>query len=449
MLARPLGAHAPTPLWHLVEASLDEAEFLWKRWEQAFSSHSQDLQSLAVWIEERLLGSLEGVRVGAGKAQQELLVPALDDGVDPIRATVAAHLLATEADPNAFEALARALRAATPERLTIFRRALELAGSELLLARLDRELGSLNPRLGAALLDARSFQGREPGGAVAQALGSREPELLAAGLRALRFGASPSGMNAVVSACRSPDPGVRDAALESGLIVAAPEAWALCLELAAQPTPQPRARLLLGLLAPEPRHALLYDALMLETTRREALFALGFTGTRAAAEAAVVAMRDPALAQLAAEAFCAITGLDLEAEGLLAPDADGAPEEPIPFEQEDLDADLVPGPDELLPRPDAEGVASWWRAHAGGFRSGERYLRGRPLQLATLHDALRREPLRRRHAIALDLAVRSHGQLQLQTRTFTHEQERQLHGFSALGGGPGARSPLSASFSRA
>jgi hypothetical protein len=56
--------------------------------------------------------------------------------------------------------------------------------------------------------------------------------------------------------------------------------------------------------------------------------------------------------------------------------------------------------------------------------------------------------MRRRHAIALELAVRTHGRLQLQTRTFSGEQTRQLLSFSEIAGSSGPRSPLAPSFSR-
>lgn len=448
MVSGHSGARSPTPIWNLVEDSLDEAEFLWRRWEEALSSHAQDLEGVSFWIEERLLGSLEGVRVGADAALDQLLLPALD-AEDPFRATVAAHLLATETAPRAFQSLAHALRAAAPERLAIFRRAVELSHSDLLLARLERELAGVSPALGAVWIDARTFQGREPTTAVSDALSSSEPVLQAAALRALRFGAPQLGLNAVTTACRSPDARVVEAAVESGVILGIADAWAAGGHLAAGQAPAPSARLLLGLLGTERDQTSLYDALALEATRQEAMFALGFAGTFAAADAAVQSMQEPALAQLAAEALCAITGLDLEAQNLLAVEAEGAPEEPIPFEQEDLDADLVPTPDELLPHPDVEGVTRWWRANAGRFRPRERYLRGRPLDLTTLRDALRAEPMRRRHALALELAARTHGRLQLQTRTFSSEQKRQLQSFTESAGSSGPPSPLAASFSRA
>ena len=441
------GARSPTPIWSLVEDSLDEAEFLWRRWEQALSSHAHDLEGVSFWIEERLSGSLEGVRVGAEPAFERLLLPALDAD-DSFRATAAAHVLATETAPRAFQLLVHGMKSTAPERLAIFRRAVELSHSDLLLARLERELAGVSPALGAALMDARTFQGREPTMAVAEALSSGELALQVAAVRALRCGAPQFALNAVVSACRSPDAGVVEAAVESGLMLGVADAWSMCRHLAAARAPAPRARLLLGLLGTERDQTSLYDALTLEDSRHEAMFALGFAGTFVAAEAAVQFMREPTLAQLAAEAFCAITGLDLEAQKLLAPEAEGAPEEPIPFEQEDLDANLVPTPDELLPHPDVEGVLRWWRANAGRFSSKERYLRGRPLDLTRLHGALVAEPMRRRHAIALELGVRTHGRLQLQTRTFSGEQKRQLLSFTEMAGGSGPRSPLVPSFSR-
>lgn len=436
-------APGPAPIWSLVNDSLDEAEFLWRRWEVALSTHALDLEGVAFWIEERLFGSLDGVRVGESAALEQLILPALEAD-DLHRATVAAHILATETTPHAFEALAHGMRGATPERLAVFRRAVELSHSDLGLARLERELAHVSPQLSAALIDARTFQGRPPTSAIGEALTSREPALEAAALRALRGGSAQLGRSAVSAGCRSPDAGVLEAAMETGLVLGVPEAWSLCHHLAASAAPAARARLLLALVGSERDHSSLYDALAPEATRREALFALGFAGTLAAADAALRAMQDPALAQLAAEAFCAITGLDLEAERLLAAEED-APVEPIPFEHEDLDADLVPAPEELLPRPDVAGVMSWWSSHGRSFRPGQRYLRGRPLDGAVLREALRAEPMRRRHAIALELAVRTQGHFQVQTRTFTREQKRQLQATLAPAA---ACSPLALSFSR-
>jgi len=442
---RPLGrAATPVPLFRWVESSLDEAEYLWRCWERDLATHDRDLAGLSRWVEGRLLGSLEGLRLGVESALDTLLRPALDAN-DPFRATAAAYALATETSAAGYDALMEALRGAPPERLVGLRRAVELAHSELLVFRLERDLEPLSSPIAAALIDAHVFQQRAPNALLAQALVSSDPMLRAAGLRALRFEKGQVG-GELANALASSDLEVSDAAMESGLWRGDAEAWAYCLHSSIQPIPRPRSRLLLALLGSEQRQMPLVDALALESTRREALFALGFAGTRQAAEASLFAMNQPELAPLAAEAFCAITGLDLEQHGFTLP-VRAAPVEPIPFEEEDLDGHLVPQPDELLPMPDVARVAKWWRQHEREFSSGPRYLRGRTLTLERLQDALHTEPMRRRHAIALELAVRTRGACNVQTRTFTLEQRRQLACLGEVRAGVAA-SPLVNVFSR-
>lgn len=440
-----LQATAPVPLLQWIESSLDEAEYLWRSWEGGLSAHTRDLEGLSFWVEGRLLGSLDGIRVGVPSALETLLRPALD-ATDPFRTSAAAYALATEPSSEGFGALVEALRCAPLERLEPLRRAVELVHSDALLARLEHALEPLSPPLAVALIDSHVFQHRAPPKPLLlQALDSSGPPLRAAGLRALRFETGDVS-GTLVNALASSDVEVSEAAMESGLWHGEAEAWAFCLYSSTQSEARPRARLLLALLGRENRQRALLDALDTDSTRREALFALGFAGTRQAAEASLRVMAQPELAALAAEAFCAITGLDLEQRGLTVPPPD-APAEPIPFEEEDLDADLVPSPDDLLPVPDVAGVNDWWRQHESEFASGQRYLRGRPLALETLRAALDTEPMRRRHAIALELAIRTRGAFRVQTRTFTPEQRRQFARASdarALG----ASSPLAGTFSR-
>lgn len=193
------------------------------------------------------------------------------------------------------------------------------------------------------------------------------------------------------------------------------------------------------------QHGALSDALGARDTAPEALFALGFAGTRDAAELALQAMADESLAPLAAEAFCAITGLDLELHGFTVPRPE-PPREPVPFDAEELDADLVSHPDDLLPVPDVSAVRRWWVDNGRALEPERRYLRGEPHDVPRLHRGLCSEPMRRRHGLALELAVRTHGLLQLQTRAFGEDQKRALaaHGPETLAA---TRSPLAKAFS--
>jgi uncharacterized protein (TIGR02270 family) len=154
----------------------------------------------------------------------------------------------------------------------------------------------------------------------------------------------------------------------------------------------------------------------------DAVWAAGFAGTVAAADACVSAMRSghERILRLAGEAFSAITGLRIERH--FAAEEPAEPEEPIPFELEDLDADLVPAPERSLPLPDPHEVVRWWRRQREGLRPGTRYLDGRELGAESLLAALEAGPMRRRHAHALDLAIRTRGALRIPTRAWTRDQ---------------------------
>lgn len=94
--------------------------------------------------------------------------------------------------------------------------------------------------------------------------------------------------------------------------------------------------------------------------------------------------------------------------------------------QEDLDADLVPRPEDDLPWPNVAAVRGWWDAEKKRFAKGTRYLLGRPFNGSVLVEALETSPMRRRHVLARELALRSQGTLMVRTRAFTHVQRAEL-----------------------
>jgi uncharacterized protein (TIGR02270 family) len=442
-------ARRPLALLDLVEESLDEAEFLWRVWERELDSPARDLAAVTFWVEDRLHGAIEGLRAGGEGAIVGLLGPALD-AESPFRVTAAAHALAAEGGARAVEALAAAVDGADEAKQAGLARAIQLASSPPA-SRLQSALYSRGDAGRALLLDALAFQQRNPGAAALEAAwGAHHPLARAAAWRAARHlppavGARLGGPMA--DALAAPELVVRDAAAESGLILGLPAAWARSLELAQVPGPAGcRARLLVALVGTERDHPVLLAALADEASRHDALFALGFAGTRAAAEACVQAATIPPLARVAAESFAAITGVDLEGERLVAAPAPPA-DEAIPFEADDLDADLRPSPDDALPLPDAPGLARWWERQRGRFAAGQRYLGGQSSRAAALQAALQWGPMRRRHALALELSIRTGGRHQLQTRGFAREQRRQMQSFDPLGAGALAASPLAARFS--
>jgi uncharacterized protein (TIGR02270 family) len=245
-------------------------------------------------------------------------------------------------------------------------------------------------------------------------------------VRAARFAGDSHALAIVERALADDEVAPRNAAIESGLILGSTAAWSRCLQLARAQAPGVGPLLtLIAQLATDREQEPLYAAMDNKELRRHALFAAGFAGTRRAADVCAEALGVEADARLAAEALCAITGLDLQAERLVAPDPP-SPNEPIPFEQEDLDANLVPTPGDLLPRPDVAGVRAWWLTQRGRVPDGARCLAGKSAGLAQLQDALRVGPMRRRHAIALELSIRRQGRYAVATRAFTATQRQQM-----------------------
>jgi uncharacterized protein (TIGR02270 family) len=169
--------------------------------------------------------------------------------------------------------------------------------------------------------------------------------------------------------------------------------------------------------------------------QREAIWALGFGGRRSGADACLDLLAQQRYVGLAAEAFCAITGLDLASAGLLARRAGDDDEAPL-FEDDDLDAALAPSAEERLPQPEVSGVIRWWNGNRARFDPGVRYLGGQPTSLQRLAGALAGGPMRRRAPIAFELAVRTRGRVQVQSRAFLGEQRRRLATFAGTSGGP-------------
>ncbi len=443
-IGRPSG-----PIWRLVEGALDEAEFLWQRWQATLWTHAYDLDGVSFWVEERLLGALDGLRVGGRAALDSLLIPALG-AEDRFRVAVAAHLLATSGEPHAMDALVAAVGESKGARLIALEQGLQLVRSKAVFGILDDVLVSAGPAHRASALRMQAFQQRDPGAQIEQALESDDAALQTAALQALRHTTALAGAVAVERHLGASDPALRDAAIETGLVRGMGGAWARCREVAASSTADAgRTLLLVALLGFHDDQKTVVKAVADEALEKDALFALGFAGTRTAADTCVEAMAAGVQSQLAAEAFAGITGLDLAAERLVAARPVVEREEPIPFEDEDLDANLVPTPADLLPWPDVAGVIRWWNANRARFVDGQRYIRGAPADLTALQRALVEDPMRRRHAIALELAVRTGGRYQVETRALSATQRRQMEAFELLGGVGMRRSRLKPSFSPA
>lgn len=415
--------HMSHTLMDVLEEHLDEAAFLWLQWERSLVAPTFVLNEVA-GLEERLLAHVDGLVLGGASATENLLIPALEAHEDVERITAAAYTLLGSENPSGAEAVRTALESAPPEALPAFQRALELKGYEALPSWFSTLLKQDEPLELALALEVFASHGVDPGPALPDLLRHEEPQVAAAALRAAARLRAPLERQVLQAGLTSPVSALRDSAITAGLQKGHRSAWTAC-----QAAVDSRAN---GLRLPALVLALSGDAREVERLKRlleeprhrpDALWALGFSGQPAAAELCLQWMEDDAVSHLAAEAFCAITGLNLEGR-LAAPHVE---EEPLPpLEEEALDVALTPKPEDDLPRPVAAEVLAWWKESRKNFELDRRYLHGRPFGTEALLESLMTAPMRRRHALALDLALRSRGELRVPTRAFTPYQRKAL-----------------------
>lgn len=421
----------PALPWELLERHLDEAEFLWTQWERGLWDSALTLEEVAGGDEGRLRAHLDALVVAGAPAAWRLLRPALESE-EPARVAAAAWALLAAEDADWRGHLLQRLEDAPEAVAPGVLRALELSERAQLQGWVLQVLPRQPPALQAGLLRVLRLWHVSASSVLGGLDVEAEPALHAEALRAVGF--APPGLEADALLARGLEhalPAVRDAALETGLLLGSRGAWEQARSRAAARAPLPRAALLALAVAGEPRDLrALVEWLEAPETREEALWALGFSGRLAAAEALLPLLRDEALGALAAESFAAITGLPLAPPYLLPvppPEDEEAPEVP----EEDLQEPL-PRPPTPSGRVDGAAVARWWTGMRGGFAAEGRYLRGAPLTLDRLASALEDESMRRRPGLAWELTPRSGGTLRVESRLWTSTQRQQARALAAL-----------------
>ncbi|QQR45132.1 TIGR02270 family protein [Myxococcus xanthus] len=408
--------------WDILEDHLNEASFLWTQWERALVAPHYSLREVA-GLEERLLAHLDGLVLGGPEVTRRLLEPALGSGESGSVEAAAFCLLAEENDPEVVAPSAWIPAEAEVVSPGVLR-VLEVCERPALSAQLTALVLQRPFSVQVQLVDVLATRRSLPENVLEPLFESGVAEAQVAVLRVVASVPVPPGSRWVQRALDSPNPMVRYAALEAGLILGSHEAWSLTQVLACTPTPDAgRARLLSAMGGAPDIEVWLGEALHRSALRKDALEAAACCGLRALADACLPLMRDDAWAALAGEAFCAITGLVLEKE-FVAP---RRPEESaLPLLEEDLATDLELRPESALPVPEPAAVERWWSRARARFEPGVRYVRGRPFSLERLMDELEAGPMRRRDSWALELAIRSRGEHWPRVRAFTGAQVRAL-----------------------
>ncbi|HLK93639.1 MAG TPA: TIGR02270 family protein [Polyangia bacterium] len=432
MAAVEPSAREPLVFWDLVEESLDEAEFLWSRFERALESPNQRLDDLSKWIEDRLAGSIDGLLAAGAAGVDRVLAPALA-GKRSARIAAAAHALVAGASAPGIALVGSTLaETKKPAVRDAIRRGLELTDRPDLPALLAQLTAGTTDAGRAAVLDAGSFRGCFVPVDFAACFSGADVDLQRAAAVHLRCAPAPLQTEWIDRALNHLAPGAQPAAVETALLVGHPSALDACRALAsADIAARSEMLLLLGVLGSAKDHERIIGALAKRKRRRAAIWALGFAGRKAGAAACVDLLAQGVETKLAAEALVAITGVDLAGLEMVAK-APPEPEQPIPFEEDDLDADLAGGPEDELPEPDIPAVIRWWAKNQGALDEQTRYLGGRPITFESLQAALVGGPMRRRQAIALELAIRTGGRYVVQTRDFAATQRWQMARFTGL-----------------
>ncbi len=412
-------------MMNILEEHFSEATFLQSQWERALRGPHYNLEETAQ-LEERLLAHLDGLVLGGESVTQALLKPALEGG-EPGEVFCSVFASIAESSHAELEAVLEMAPVAPPAIQAPLRRALELSERTGLETALVPLLTAPEASTQVLASEVLAFRGAIPRGVALELLDHADGRVVAAALRGLGALERDVGHRKLPRLLGDKRPWVRHAAIESGLLSGVRAAWDACLEEAqGRGEGASSARVLQAICGEDEDIERLVERLVDDALQADVVWALGFTGRISAVEACLELMGQVSpVARLAGEAFSAITGLVLkDTYAMEVEEKDALP----PLEEDDLEADLTPRPEDELPVPARAAVAAWWHRARQGFSRRERYLGGRPFCGPALLDALVRGPMRRRHVHARELALRTHGAHNVRTLAFTTRQVAELAG---------------------
>ncbi len=402
-----MSAHQPlTPQWDLVVESFDEAAFLWARWQDALDSPRHTLDDVDRWVQDRLLGAIDGVVLGEQRAIESLLIPALA-GRRPRRATVAAFVLVGMGVAG-IDAVADALREASPSRAAALGRGLRHAPHRQWSSRLVAALSQMPAHGQATVIDSLAFGGAPAPPDLDARIDRTAPAVQRASIRLASGVGEPWARSLVEWGMRAREASVRVEAVRAGLRRGLPGATeAARAELRSQ-APHGDALLPdLACVAQQQVLPLVRAALGTGRRCREAFEALVCVGTKAAAQLCAAQLDVAPQARLAADALTAITGI----------------ENPLPPPEP---ASAGHDPDLLLSTPDVPATREAWHRLRASLPDHQRLHAGVPFTSRDLRSWLESAPTRHRHGLATELAQRTHGKAIVTTTTWSTTQRSQL-----------------------
>jgi uncharacterized protein (TIGR02270 family) len=421
-------------LWDVEEQHLGEAEFIFEVREAALDAPDVVLDDLIRGLDRRLAAHVDALALAGPEVARTLLRPVLADP-NADHELIAAATLAMQAQ-GLVEPLLAALDIDEDEPRNAVVAGLVLGEDPRLEAQILASLDHAQGPGAAARLELLAGRQVALGERLHEFLAADDLRVLRAAARLARFGAPARTLEALAPLAHSADAELRRITLETALCRGLGGAWESAIYWAFCPDESPFRRDALtwvALLGDAAAHQRLLAAVEVPEWRADALWALGFTGRPAAVDRCVALLDDAELGPLAAEVVGAITGLPGDEPAYWCDRPATTADEALPeLAHDDLDADLIPTGEDALPVPNAEAIARWWSERRGAFDPTLRYLGGAIFDGAALVDALGRGPMRRRHALALELALRTQGAVFVNTRTWAHHQRAQLDALASL-----------------
>jgi len=424
-------------LWDVQEEHLSEAEFCFETWDASFSSPLYTLAEVLAGPEERLMAHTMGLVVGGHAVLEQLVQPVLDEDLndDRFRTAAAALAILDGAGSGAPELVLSYLPRARAEGWWGLIRALQVSRRTDLAERMIAELPALEGPALAGRLEALSGLDVDVGTRLRVWLEHDHPAIRRVAARLARRSTSTRVLRRLLPLMHDADPWLRAAAIESALIRGLPGSWEVACEVASDRGGAPALRgpslAWLAMQGDAGVHARMLGALV-SRPDPELLAAAGVMGRPDAVAVAVELLDHPELARLAGEVVSTVCGLSTRDDRYwLDEGAHGAygadPAEALPdLDADDLDADLVPTEQRRLRLPNAAAIRAWWADAEFEYSPALRYFGGQPLELATVAHGLRTAPMRQRHALALELAIRSAGVAILTTHAPARTQTTQL-----------------------
>lgn len=450
-------ALASNVLWDVVEEHLCEAAYGVMRFVQTLQSPLLRLHELARYPEPRLLAHLDALRVAGDDAYTRLLVPALaePDPEDPELAQVAAWLAIERCD---WSALAPLLEHDDPLVHRALAQVAAWSGSEALDRWLCERLATAPSTLATKGLLALCVRRQLTPPSLMEWLQSDDHALIEVAAQATHHGDAATYLPIVQYLLDHEAPGVREAALLSGLCWGSQQAWQRCQAWALSPDqPAPLATQLYATLGTRADHTRLGELLQVPRARASVLRALGLSGNVGLLELLLAELHSelPMEAKLAAQSLGQIFGFSpgddafaVSATPVAAPAADAEQDEQdaddegdddpealeaLPALEDDaLDADLVPAPESDLPLPDAAAIRAFCQLRASSLPTSKRMVFGAEYSPAAVRTALLETPLGWHASIGLGVFVRSGGKLWFDASATSQKQRRQAESISSV-----------------